>query len=151
MKAAKPYLIRCTGCRAKNRIPADKINHKPVCGKCRQSLDLSAVFADRPVEVSDGSFEKQVIESPIPVMAFFYSPSCPVCQSEMPVTNRVASGLTGRIRVAKINIDQNPRTASRFNVKSVPTMIVFDNGREKEKITGAVPEIDILKKLAPYY
>ncbi|MFW6081505.1 MAG: thioredoxin family protein, partial [Desulfosalsimonas sp.] len=113
MESAKPYFIRCTGCRAKNRIPADKINRKPTCGKCRQPLDLSGVFAGRPVEVSDGSFEKQVLGSPIPVLAVFYSPSCPVCQSEMPVIKRVASGLNGRIRVANINIDQNPRTASR--------------------------------------
>lgn len=114
------------------------------------TLDLFSVLAQGPVEVSDGNFEKQLLGSPIPVLAVFCWPLCQVCQSEMLVISRVASGFRGRSRVAEINIDQNPRNASRFNVMSVPTMIVFDNGREK-KHCGGRSELDILKKLDPYY
>ncbi len=151
MDTPKPYMIRCAGCRTKNRIPADKINSRPVCGKCRKPMDLAGVLETRPVEVSDSTFQARVLDSPIAVLAFFWAPWCTVCQSVMPTVSRIASGLSGRVRVAKINIDQNPQTASRFQVMSVPFMIAFDSGAEKDSLAGAVPELDILKMLAPYY
>lgn len=151
MDTGKPYTIRCTHCRAKNRIPAKNINDKPVCGKCRNPLNISAVSINHPIEVSDQTFETEVLQSPIPVLTFFWAPWCSVCQMVLPIVSRIASGLGGRIKVAKINTEQNPVMASRFSVMSVPLMIIFDNGKEKENMMGAVSELDILKKLAAYY
>jgi thioredoxin len=151
MDSGKPFIIRCTRCRSRNRIPSEKIDKKPVCGKCGDPLQVSGLLINRPVDVSDSSFEKEVIQAPIPVLAVFWAPWCSVCQKILPIASRIASGLGGRIKVVKINTEKNPVTASRFHVMSVPLMIIFDNGREKENIMGAASELDILKKLAPYY
>ncbi len=151
METGKPYIVRCTNCHAKNRILKEKVNEKPVCGKCHKPLNMAGIFIGKPVEVSDATFETEVLHSQIPVLTFFWAPWCSACQGVLPIMNRIASGLRGRIKVAKINIDKNPSTTSHFQVMSVPLMIIFDNGKEKEDMTGAVSELDILKKLASYY
>jgi thioredoxin len=151
MDPAKPYMIRCTHCRAKNRIPKEAVNNNPVCGKCKTPLNMSVVSLSKPVDVSDKTFENEVLQSAIPVLAVFWAPWCSACQVVLPIVNRIASGLSGRIKTVKINTEKNPATASRFQVMSVPLMIIFDNGKVKEDIMGAASEMDILKKLAHYY
>ena len=151
MDSKRPYLIRCTSCRTKNRIPAEKINSRPVCGKCKIPLKIQDAFNNRPVEVTENTFESQIVNSPVPVLAVFWAPWCTACQAVLPAVDRIASNLAGRIKVAKINMEQNPALASRFQVMSVPFMIIFDNGAEKDSMAGAASETDILKKLAPYH
>lgn len=151
MEADKPYMIRCTSCRAKNRIPGDKVQANPVCGKCRTPLNISEAFTGRSVEVSGQNFESAVLRSEIPVLLLFWAPWCSACQSVLPVMDRIAANMRGRIKAAKVNIQNNPDLASRYDVMSVPQLFVFDNGVEKENIVGALSELDILKKIAPYY
>jgi thioredoxin 2 len=151
MEKDKPYMIRCTGCRTKNRVAAEKINDQPICGKCRQPLYLEGLFSGRAVDVTDRTFEKEVMQSPIPVLLIFWASWCSACRSVLPIMDRIASSMRGRVKVARVNTEQNTATASRFDVMSIPLIIVFDNGVEKETLAGAASELEILKKIAPYY
>lgn len=150
-KAGSPYLIRCTSCHTKNRIPMAKINAAPQCGKCHEPLNLAGMFDGRSVNVTDTTFEKEVLRSPIPVLLLFWATWCSACQAVIPIIERIADKLRGRIKIAKVNMDQNRSLASQFNVLSVPLMLIFDNRKVKETMVGALSELDILQKLARYF
>jgi thioredoxin 2 len=144
------YLVRCLSCRAKNRIPESKMNETAKCGKCHQAIETVGLLSGRSIMVSDRDFESKVLQSPVPVMFFTFANWCPSCQAIIPVVEELARDWKGRVRVAKLNIDQNPVTAGRFNIMSVPTIIIFDNGQAKERLTGAVPKLMIMQKMAPF-
>lgn len=144
------YLVRCLSCGAKNRIPENKINETAKCGKCHEAIETSGLLSGRSMMVSDRDFESKVLRSPVPVLFFTFANWCPSCQAIIPIVEELARDWKGRVRVAKLNIDQNSLTAGRFNIMSVPTIIIFDNGQAKDRLTGAVPKLLIMQKMAPF-
>ncbi len=144
------YLVRCISCGAKNRIPESKMGETARCGKCRGPVETAGLLSPRSIMTSDGDFEEKVLKSPVPVLFFAFANWCPSCRAVIPVVEELAKEWKGRVRVAKINVDQNPATANRFNILSVPTIIVFDNGQAKDRLTGAAPKLQIAKKMSPY-
>jgi len=144
------YTLRCAQCGARNRIPAAKVNDAPKCGKCRAELKIAELFVPQPMMVSDGDFAVSVLQSPLPVLVFFYANWCPSCKTVAPVVEQVAAETRGRIRVAKLNVDGNPRSAGQYNVMSVPQLAVFDNGQLRETIVGGLPKHDLMIKMAHY-
>lgn len=144
------YLVRCLSCGAKNRIPENKMNETAKCGKCHSTMETAGLLSGRSMMVSDRDFENRVLKSPVPVLFFTFANWCPSCQATIPVVEQLAREWKGRVRVAKLNIDQNPMIAGRFNIMSVPTIIIFDNGQTKDRLTGAVPKLLIMQKMAPY-
>jgi thioredoxin 2 len=144
------YLVRCLSCGSKNRIPENKMNETAQCGKCHKPVETSGLLSGRSMMVSDRDFETKVLKSPIPVLFFSFANWCPSCQAIIPVVEELARDWKGRVRVAKLNIDQNPMTAGRFNIMSVPTIIIFDNGQARDRLIGAVPKLQIMQKMAPF-
>jgi thioredoxin 2 len=144
------YLVRCLSCRAKNRIPENKMNETAKCGKCHQAIETAGLLSGRSMMISDRDFESKVLQSPVPVLFFTFANWCPSCQAIIPVVEELARDWKGRVRVAKLNIDQNPLIAGRFNIMSVPTIIIFDNGQAMDRLTGAVPKLLIMQKMAPF-
>lgn len=138
-------IIRCPSCGAANRVLLEKLSSGefPVCGKCHTQLTADA----KPMKVTDASFAREVEQSPLPVFLDFWAGWCGPCLMIGPFIEELASDLAGRIRVAKLNIDENPMTAQRFGVQSIPTMIVFKDGREVDRIAGAVPKEMMLRRL----
>ena len=138
-------LIRCPSCGANNRVPADKLAQglKPVCGRCKTPLLTSA----HPVTVTDASFARDVEQSPLPVLLDMWAPWCGPCRMIAPVLEEVAAEMAGRIRVAKLNVDENPTTAARFGVQSIPTLLVLKRGREVDRIVGVQPKAAIVQRL----
>jgi thioredoxin len=149
-KTGNIYLVRCLSCGAKNRIPENKMNETVKCGKCHEAMETAGLLSGRSMMVSDRDFESKVIKSPIPVLFFTFANWCPSCQAIIPVVEELARDWKGKVRVAKLNIDQNQMTAGRFNIMSVPTIIIFDNGQVKDRLTGAVPKLQIMQKMAPF-
>ena len=138
--------IRCAQCGATNRVPRAKLEQglKPVCGRCKQPLPTSAAA---PITVTDATFAADVERSPLPVLVDAWAPWCGPCRLIAPALEELAEELAGQVRIAKLNVDENPRTAGRFDVRSIPTLLVMVGGREVERIVGAQPKHAIREQL----
>ncbi|MFP5261362.1 MAG: thioredoxin [Blastocatellia bacterium] len=143
--ASESKLIPCASCGATNRVPLDKLrgNAQPVCGRCKSSLGL----ASHPLVVTDANFAREVGQSPLPVLLDMWAAWCGPCRMIAPVVEQLAAELAGRVRVGKLNVDENPQVAARFGVQSIPTLLVLKNGREVDRLVGVQPKQEILRRL----
>lgn len=133
--ASRHVTVRCPFCETWNRINAARAQDRPKCGKCGRPLLL-----DRPVALNDDTFQRTVDGSEVPVLVDFYADWCGPCKMMAPAVDAVAAARQGRALVGKLDTDRAPRTAERFQIRGVPTVIVFNNGREIARQTGAVPQ-----------
>ena len=124
-------VVGCPKCGQKNRVDAAAAG-VPQCGKCGSELPWLA-------EVSTASFHSAVEASPVPVLADFWAPWCGPCRMVSPAVERLATDLAGKLKVVKINTDEQPDLQQRFGVRSIPTLVLFQNGREKDRAVGARP------------
>ena len=140
-----PVLIRCQACGATNRVPPDKLQRRlePVCGRCKAPLPVEA----EPLVVTDATFGEQVERSALPVLVDMWAPWCGPCRYLSPVVDALAGELAGRVRVAKMNVDENPSTAARFRIQSIPALLVMQDGREVDRLVGVQPKAEILRRL----
>jgi len=99
------------------------------------------------VEVADSVFDKEVMESEVPVLVDFWAPWCGPCRALSPVIEEISNDYEGSVKVGKVNVDENPQTTMKFRIISIPTLIVFKNGEVAEQIVGAVPKSEIEKVL----
>jgi thioredoxin 2 len=134
-------LVRCSNCGATNRVSLAKSG--PVCGRCGTPLEVDAA----PVQVTDASFAADVERSPLPVLVDAWAPWCGPCRMIAPAIDELAREMAGRVRVAKLNVDENPLTAARFDLRSIPTLLVFQAGREVDRIVGVQPKSEIARRL----
>jgi thioredoxin 2 len=143
-KMADP-LIRCPACGATNRVPLARLEQgrQAVCGRCKTRLPVST----SPVTVTDATFETEVEQSLIPVLIDMWAPWCGPCRVMAPMIDQLAAEMAGRVRVAKLNVDENPVTASRFNVLSIPTLLVFKAGREVDRMVGVLPRPEVVRRI----
>jgi thioredoxin 2 len=132
------YVIRCRECAAKNRVPSNKLNDQPKCGKCGAELRTHELFEPQPMLISGRNFLEKVLNSPVPVMVFAMSPSCPTCVVVAPQIEAIAREYKGRLRVGRLNVQSNPELAARFNILSVPYLLFFDQGHLRESLPGAL-------------
>lgn len=142
---ADTQLIHCQTCGATNRVPKEKIEQglEPICGRCKSTLSTD----NKPVTVTDATFSAEVERSPLPVMLDMWAAWCAPCKMIAPVIDQLAEEMAGRVRMAKLNIDENPVTARRFNIRGVPTLIVLKEGREIDRIVGMQPKSEIARRL----
>jgi thioredoxin 2 len=147
---SETFLFRCTECGARNKIPGERVHAGPRCGKCKQPLKTEQLFEPQPVRVTDSNFQEKVLTSPLPVLIFAWAPWCPTCRAFLPVIDDYAKGSKGKVRVGKLNVDENPALSSTYNIMSVPQILVFDNGQLKETLPGAMQKHEIQGKMAAY-
>lgn len=141
-------IVRCSRCGTKNRVPRSRIGEGPVCGRCKSPLSIGSA-ADRPVDITDQTFHAEVLSAPMPVLVDCWAPWCGPCRMVGPVLEQLAREYAGRIKIAKLNVDENPQTASRYAIRSIPTMLLFDRGAIVDTMVGALPRSEIERRLRP--
>ena len=134
--------VRCQFCETWNRVVAERAADRPKCGKCGKPM-----LVDRPIALNDETFSRTVAESEIPVLVDFYADWCGPCKIMAPSVDQLAAENQGKLLVAKLDTDRAPRTAQSFDIRGIPTVIVFRGGRESQRSSGAMP-FPALKKLA---
>jgi thioredoxin 2 len=135
-------IISCQNCGAKNRVDLDA-KRQAICGKCKSPL----VFSATPITITDGNFAEEVERSQIPVMVDFWATWCPPCKVIAPHIEALAEELAGQVKIGKLDVDRNPILSSRFHVQSIPTLIIFKDGKEVDRIVGAQSKDAMLNRL----
>ena len=125
-----PKVIACPSCGQNNRVRADA-NGVPFCGKCGKPLPWLA-------ETHASDFEAVVEKSPIPVLIDFWAPWCGPCRIVAPAVERLSEELAGKLKVVKLNTDDEPALGLRFGVRSIPTLLLMDGGEERDRVVGAL-------------
>lgn len=146
-------IVACARCGSKNRVDEKAATEsRPVCGKCGAALDVEAGDApdtSKPREVSDATFEQEVLQAgERPVLLDCWAPWCGPCRIIAPVLDQLAAESDGRYVIGKLNVDENPQTAARFGVRSIPTLLIFKNGKLVDTLIGAQPKQAIASRLA---
>lgn len=102
------------------------------------------------IEVTDATFQEEVLESPTPVLVDFWAEWCGPCRMVAPVVEQIAIEQKDKLRVAKLNVDENPRTPMEYRIRGIPTLIVFKGGQPVERIVGALPKPMLMQRLEPH-
>jgi len=126
--------LPCPSCGRWNRIAAKRITDGPKCGVCSAPLRL-----DHPVLLTDATFDRVLRETTLPVLVDFYADWCGPCRMMAPAVDELARSSAGSILVAKLDTDASQRVASRYQIRGIPTVIAFRNGREERRQSGVMP------------
>ena len=135
IEATSPVTLRCTFCGTRNRLDLARAADRPKCGECSKPMLL-----DRPVRVAEDDFDDTVLKSSVPVLVDFYADWCGPCKMVAPLVDELAHAHIGKLLVAKVDTDRAPEVASRYDIRSIPTLIIFRDGEEVERSIGFEPE-----------
>jgi thioredoxin 2 len=135
--------VACQFCSTLNRVDLSRVGQQPKCGQCGRPILL-----DRPLHVTDDTFQQVVSGTDIPVLVDFYADWCGPCKMMAPILDELAHDRLGEVLVLKLDTDRNPATAMRFQVRGIPTMIAFAQGQEAARQTGAAPRAQVDALLA---
>jgi thioredoxin 2 len=147
-------VVVCTNCGIKNRVDIrSAAKSLAKCGKCGTPLDLSGSVDNKdekePLIVTDETFQRDVLQtSGRPVLLDCWAPWCGPCRMIAPIVEQLAAESQGRYRIVKLNVDENPQTAAKFQIQSIPTMLIFKDGKLVDRIIGAQPKRSIAARLA---
>ena len=137
---SKGVIVSCPSCGQRNRLAFDKLGAVTRCGKCQTAI----AAPDAPVDVLDAAaFDAATSRSTLPVVVDFWAPWCGPCHMMAPELERVAKANAGRYLVVKVDTDAVPELGDRFGIRSIPTLAVFERGREAGRTSGARPAEDI--------
>lgn len=130
---AEPLHLACPRCFTRNRVQAARLAHEPRCGRCGVAL-----LDGKPVELGEASFDAFMARTDLPVLVDFWAPWCGPCRAMAPAFEQAAQELRSRIRFAKLNTEDWPGIAERLRIRAIPTLILFRDGHEVTRVSGAL-------------
>lgn len=125
--------VVCPHCSANNRVPHNRLEEGPKCGACKEPL-----FDGHPVELTGAELERQLAASDLPIVVDFWAPWCAPCRAMAPTFERAAQQLEPHARFVKLNTDKDQSIASRLDIRGIPTLMIFKNGKEVARVAGAI-------------
>lgn len=131
---SKRATIRCPFCQSWNRVDLARAADRPRCGNCSRPLLL-----DRPLTLDDDTFARTIANTEVPVLVDFYADWCGPCKVMAPVVDQLAASRQGKLLVAKLDTDRSQAIAQQFNIRGIPTVVLFRDGREVRRQSGAMP------------
>lgn len=137
--------VVCPHCLAINRVPDERLGQNPKCGKCH-----AEILDGAPVELNAASFDSFVARNELPVLVDFWAPWCGPCKMMAPVFAQVSAQLKTRVRFAKVNTEQEQLLAQRYGIRSIPSLVLFKQGVEADRLAGAVDAANLKNWLARY-
>ena len=140
-------VIICNKCGANNRVDESRLTEAK-CGRCGDRLQATAGADSKPAVITDQTFEREVLQARgQPVLVDCWAPWCGPCRAIAPVLDQLAAESQGQYRITKLNVDENPQIASHFQIASIPTMLIFKDGKLIDRIIGAHPNQAIAERL----
>jgi thioredoxin 2 len=131
-QASRPVVVTCVFCRTANRVDLARLSQSPKCGHCGRPIRL-----DRPLPVTDADFDKVIAGSSVPVLVDFHADWCGPCKIMAPALDDFARQHLGEVLVLKLDTDASPAVPSRLGIRGIPTLIVFEGGKESRRQVGA--------------
>ncbi|WP_202560435.1 thioredoxin TrxC [Alcanivorax sp. DP30] len=127
--------LTCSHCGTINRVPEERLRNNPVCGKCRH-----AILDGQPLSASDAGFQRLVDRNGLPLVLDFWASWCGPCQQFAPTFQATAGQFATQARFVKVDTERCPQTAARFQIRSIPTLMIIKNGKEIARLAGALPK-----------
>lgn len=137
---SEPLHLICPNCQATNRLPKDRLDQKPNCGRCHEPL-----FTGQPAELTSAMFANYLDRNDIPLLVDFWAPWCGPCKIMAPAFVQAAAMLEPHVRLAKVNTDAEQALGARYNIRSIPTLALFKGGHEVARQSGAMNTRDIVR------